>query len=131
LDKSEQPPRGLVIFVVKLGSLPPFSTIAFSEKTVGLRWKVADPKGLNTERGVPPGLPRVKGAWRKLNPLRRLEPKLLFFTDRDGGKWSRDEEGRLGGQTDGISQPVDGSIASPGRIVREPQIKPLDTCREG
>jgi hypothetical protein len=131
LGKNQQPPRGMVTFVIKLGSLPPCSTIAFSEKTVGFRWKRADPNELTVQHPVLPGLPREEGTWRGLKSLRRLEMLSLFFTDRDGAQWSRDKDGRLGDQRDGIGYPVDGPAASPGRIVRAPQIKPLDTCREG
>ncbi|AWW41717.1 hypothetical protein DN051_37950 [Streptomyces cadmiisoli] len=127
----QQPPRGLVLFVIKLGSLPPCSEVVFSEKTVGLRWKVADVNKIDVQHGVRPGIPRGNGTWRPLNALQRLEILGLFFTDKDGAQWVRDEKSHLEAQSDIISYPGEGPANSPGRIVRAPQVKPLDSCGEG
>ncbi|WP_133169118.1 hypothetical protein [Streptomyces sp. DH-12] len=128
-DATQQPPRGRVTFVVKLGSLPPCSEVVISEQTVGLRWQSAVPRQLRAQHPVRPGLPR--GDWRKLNRLQRLELLDMDFVDRDGAGWSRDGDSQLEDGRQGVGYPVGGNVASPGRFVRSPQAEPLDMCREG
>jgi hypothetical protein len=128
-DARQQPPRGRVTFVVKLGSLPPCSEVIISEQTVGLRWQPAVPRHVRGQDAVRPGLPR--GDWRKLNRLQRLELLEMDFVDRDGADWSRDGDSQLEDGKHGVGYPVGGNAASPGRLVRSPQAKPLDVCREG
>lgn len=128
-DARQQPPRGRVTFVVKLGSLPPCSEVVISEQTVGLRWHPAVPRHLRGQDPVRPGLPR--GDWRRLNRLQRLELLKMDFVDRDGAGWSRDGDSQLEDGRHGVGYPVGGNAASPGRFVRSPQAKPLDVCKEG
>lgn len=128
-DTARQPPRGRVTFVVKLGSLPPCSEVVISERTVGLRWEPAVPRQVRVQGPVRPGLPR--GDWRKLNSLTRLELLDMDLVDRDGAAWSRDGDSQLEKGRQGVGYPVGANAASPGRLVRAPQAKPLDLCREG
>jgi hypothetical protein len=130
-DDSDQPPRGLVVFVLDLGSLRPCSEIVISEEAVGLRWK-PHPDELAAQKPAPPGLPRGAGTWRKLNGLRYLELSELDFVDRDGIKWNRDGDNRLErDDQDPIFHVIGGDVAAPGRTVRTPQAKPLATCKQG
>ncbi|MEU1436477.1 hypothetical protein ABZ438_20730 [Streptomyces sp. NPDC005786] len=128
-DRNHQPPSGLVVFFVKLRSLPPCSEIIFATDAQDLHWKPA-----NQAVAMPATLPEMwtdDGTWRKVTSMRGTFFRGMRYTDRNGTKWGREKDGRLV-TPDYEFAPLAGyKEPAPGRLSRTPPVKPLKTCDGG
>ncbi|MCX4993404.1 hypothetical protein [Streptomyces sp. NBC_00568] len=128
-DRHHQPPGGLVVFFVKLRSIPPCSEIIFASDARALHWKPA--KDMMAMSATLPETWTDDGTWRKIASMRGAFFRGMRFTDRNGTKWGRERDGQLIAPDYQFAPSAGDQEPAPGRLSRTPPVKPLKTCEGG